>query len=197
MNRTPPEAKAEYSRATQGSERLRLQSEPPRWRVGVAVPAAVLAVGMIGALMLVASEFTTLYAVHASNSQAALQTIRGGSHNDYAFIPMAVLAVILTYGAARQGSRPALLALGLVGVLALVIAVAGDLPDSHASGLLGSPATHYVNASSSAGPALYLETLGAVLLIVACGAGFLLSGPPTRPSRHQRSPRTPRDNSTA
>jgi hypothetical protein len=194
MSGTPPEAKVEYSRATERSERLRLQSEPPRWRVGVAVPAAVLAGGIAGALMLIASEFTTLYAVHVSTSHAPVQTITGASHNDYAFVPMAVLALILTYGAARHGSRPALLALGLVGVLALVIAIAGDLPDSHASGLLGSSSTHYVNASSSAGVALYLETLGAVVLIVTCGAGFLLAGPPSGRPRRRRNAA---DNSTA
>jgi hypothetical protein len=197
MTGTPPEANAEYSRATEVSERLSLRAEPPRWRVGVAVPTAVLAGGIAGALMLIASEFTTLYAVHASSSHAALQTISGGSHNDYAFVPMAVLALILAYGAARQGSRPALLALGLVGVLALVIAVAGDLPDSHASGLLGSATTHFVNASSSAGLALYLETAGAAILILTCGAGFLLSGPPAPPPRRQRPPRRPADNSAA
>lgn len=182
MTRTPPEAKAEYSRATEDSERLQLQPEGPRRRVGVAVPVAVLAGGALGALLLIVSEFTTLYAVHASDTRAAIQTLNGGDHNGYAFIPVAALALILTYGAARHGSRPALLALGLVGVIALVIAIAGDLPDSHASGLIGSPTTHYVTARADAGIGLYLETLGAIVLIVTCGAGFLLSGPPPRSS---------------
>src|SRR4051794_17114917 len=89
---TPPEAKAEYSRATEVSEHLRFHPERPRWRVGVAVPAAVLTGGAVGVVMLIASEFTTLYAVHAATSHAALRTVSGGSHNDYAFVPMAVLA---------------------------------------------------------------------------------------------------------
>jgi hypothetical protein len=147
------------------------------------VPIAVLIGGLVGALLLVASEFTTLYEVHTQITRAAIQSVTGGTHNGYAFVPIAVLALLLTYGAARQGSRPALLALGLVGILALVIAVAGDLPDSHKSGLIGSTATHYTAANSSAGIGLYLETLGSVVLLVTCGAGFLLAGAPPRQSR--------------
>jgi hypothetical protein len=149
----------------------------------VAVPRAVLAGGLLGAGLLVASEFATLYEVHTSSTRTAIQTVAGHSHNGWAFIPIAALAILLAYGAARQGSRPALLALGLVGVLSLTIAVAGDLPDSHTSGLIGSTATHYVSASSSAGAGLYLETLGSVLLMIGCGAGFLLAGPPPRRTR--------------
>jgi hypothetical protein len=138
----------------------------------------VLATAVAGALLLIVSEFTTLYAVHTTISRAAIQTITGGSHNDYAFVPIALLGTLLAYGAARQGSRPALLALGLVGVLSLVIAIVGDLPDSHKSGLVGSPTTHYVSAASSAGLGLYLETLGSVVLMISCGLGFLLGGDP-------------------
>jgi hypothetical protein len=180
MNGTPPEAKAEYSRGTRASGTSGPAGPPVRRRVGVAVPIAVLIGGLTGALLLIASEFAPLYEVHTATTHAAIQTVTGGKHNDYAFVPIAILALILTYGAARQGSRPALLALGLVGALAIVIAVVGDLPDSHQSGLIGSAATHYVTASSSAGAGLYLETLGAVVLLVSCGAGFLLSGGPRR-----------------
>jgi hypothetical protein len=180
MSGTPPEAEAEYSRGTRASDTLGPGQRQVRRRVGVAVPIAVLIGGIAGALLLVASEFAPLYEVHTATSHAAIQSVTGGKHNDYAFVPIAILALILTYGAARQGSRSALLALGLVGVLAIVIAVAGDLPDSHQSGLIGSAATHYVAASSSAGAGLYLETLGAVVLLVTCGAGFLLSGAPGR-----------------
>src|SRR5690242_7748646 len=90
MSGTPPEAKVEYSRATEGSEGLRFHSEPPRWRTGVAVPAAVMAGGILGSALLIASEFTTLYAIHTSASRAVIQTVSGSSHNDYAFVPMAL-----------------------------------------------------------------------------------------------------------
>src|SRR5205807_10045395 len=48
-------------------------------------------------------------------------------------------------------------------------------PDAHKTGLLGSTATRYVTAGSSAGVGLYLETAGSVVLMIACGGGFLRS----------------------
>jgi NADH:ubiquinone oxidoreductase subunit 5 (subunit L)/multisubunit Na+/H+ antiporter MnhA subunit len=93
-----------------------------------------------------------------------------------------LLAVLLAYGAARDGSRVAMLALGAIGVLALLIALIGDLPDAQASGLLVRSG-HFVTASSSPSVGLYFETLGAVMLLIAAGVGFLLGGPPARATR--------------
>ena len=69
----------------------------------------------------------------------------------------------LPYGVWQANSRPALLAIGLLGVIALLIALLGDLPDAQASGIV-LRAGHYDAASSSPGLGIYLETLGAVLL---------------------------------
>ena len=83
----------------------------------------------------------------------------------------------------RLGSRPALLAVGALGVISLLIALFGDLPDAHASGLVGTATTHYEQASASPSAGLYLETLGAVLLMITCGCGFLLLGAPAKKTR--------------
>jgi hypothetical protein len=40
-----------------------------------------------------------------------------------------------------------------------------------------------VTASSSPSVGLYFETLGAVMLLIAAGVGFLLGGPPARATR--------------
>jgi hypothetical protein len=146
----------------------------------------VLASGLLGAVLLVASEVAQLYSVHTSTSRAALQTVTGGSHNAYALVPIAILAAVLTYGIVRQRSGPALLALGVLGVISIVIALAGDLPDAQASGLVFQ-AGHYVEASSSPSIGLYFETLGGVLLLIACVAGILLAGPPARRRPHRRA----------
>jgi hypothetical protein len=137
---------------------------------------------LAGALLLAASEFTNLYSIHIATSRAAIQSLTGGSHNSYALLPIAVLAVLLAYGAARDGSRVAMLALGALGVLALLIALIGDLPDAQASGLL-LRSGHFETASSSPSVGLYFETLGAVMLLIAAGVGFLLGGPPARTTR--------------
>jgi hypothetical protein len=149
------------------------------------VAAIVLGSGALAAALLIASEIAQLYSVHTSTRHAALQTVTGGSHNAYAFVPIALLAVFLTWGAVRQRSGPALLALGMLGVIALVIALAGDLPDAQASGLV-SQSGHYVTASSSPSAGMYLETLGGMMLLITCVAGLLLGGPPAR-----RPPRAP------
>jgi hypothetical protein len=191
MNATPPEAEAEYSRAAAppkpalGAE---LQGRPRVWR---GVPLAVLVTGVIAAALLAISEFTDLYQVHAASSRAALQSVTGGSHNTYALLPLAALAVLLAYGAAVEGSRPALLALAALGVLALLIALVGDLPDAQASGLINRGG-QYQTASSSPSAGLYLETLGAVLLLIAAGFGFFLGGRPAPKSPATRDTTRPK-----
>jgi hypothetical protein len=140
-----------------------------------ALRTAVLGCGLLGALLLVVAEFTTLYKVNAANTSVPIQTVSTGSHDAYALIPIALVAAALAYGAAVRGSRPALLALGALGIVTLLIALIGDLPDARATGVVGSPTTHFTNASASPSAGLYLETVGAVVLIIASGCGLLLS----------------------
>ena len=138
---------------------------------------AVSAGGVLGALLLAVAEFMTLFEVHSSAASAALQTVSAGSHHSYAMIPIALLAVFLTYGVWLTGSRVALLALAVLGVIALV----GDLPDAQTTGLLRSSeasgtGSGLANATSSPAIGLYLETLGGVLLLIAGGLGLLALG---------------------
>jgi len=188
MNATPPEAKPEYSRGPEPSGGLA--------RIGSAVPAAVFAGGLLGALLLVVAEFTTLFEVHTAASTVAVRTVSSGSHHAYALIPVAILAVLLAFGAWRHGSRPALAAMGVLGLLTLVLALAADLPDAQASGLLAAGSGHYTNASSTPQAGLYMETLGAAVLIVTAGLGLLLGGPsprrrPSAAGRVQSASRAP------
>jgi hypothetical protein len=132
--------------------------------------------------VLLAAEFTTLFNVHASNGSAAINSVRTGSHNSYALVPIALLAGVLAVAVWRVASRPALLGIGLLGLVALLIAVIGDLPDARASGLV-IRGGHYIAASSKASTGLYLETLGAVILIATSVCGFLLLGAPVRAVR--------------
>jgi hypothetical protein len=165
------------------------------------VRGGILAGTLIGALLLFVAEFTPLYQVHTAASALPVRTVGTGSHESYALVLLAVLAAALGYGIFRTGSRPALLAVGLVGLVALLIALLGDLPDAQATGLLRSPDAHFVNASSTPSAGLYLETLGAIVLIATCVLGFLGLGKPDahppngRPrssSGGSRSSRTPR-----
>jgi hypothetical protein len=133
-------------------------------------------------LLLVVSQFTTLYTVHVSTSSAAVKTVGTGSNHAYSLILVALLAVVLAVAVFRQGSRPAMVALALLGVIALVIVLAVDLPDAQATGLVLTRG-HYIEASSTPSAGLYMETLGAVALLISGGVGLLLIGWPERRAR--------------
>jgi hypothetical protein len=140
--------------------------------------ALILAGSLLAALLLLVAEFTSLYQVHVATSTSAIKSVSGGSDHSYAMVPIALVAAALGIGVWRAGSRPALLGIGVVGVVAVLIALLHDLPDAQATGLAGSALTHYVNASSTPSAGLYMETLGAILLIATSGLGFLMLGPP-------------------
>jgi hypothetical protein len=166
VNATPPEAKVKYSRAEGPPEGVSAATP--------AVPAAVFGACLVGALLLVIAELSTLYQVR-TQSPGPIKSIETGSHHAYALIPIAALAAVLAYGAWHERSRPALVAIGALGVITLLIALIGDLPDAQATGLINRGA-HYINASSTPKAGLYLETLGAAVLILAAGLGLMLRG---------------------
>src|ERR1700730_8644694 len=145
MSATPPEANVQYSRGPEGSSR---ESGAPPDGTGP-VLAGILAGGFLGALLLLVAEFTVLFEVHVASTTVPLKSVTAGSHHSYALVPIALVAAALAFGVWRAASRPALLAIGVMGVIALLITLLGDLPDAHAKGLVGSSATHFVDASSS------------------------------------------------
>jgi hypothetical protein len=180
----PPETNTEYSRGSGASSRLLL----PRWQASgapssagsdAAGPArAALAVGaFVGALLVLVAQFTALYHVHSATSSTVIRTVGTGSNHSWAPIPLALAAIALAYAVYRHGNRAALAGLVALGIATLLIALLGDLPDTHSSGLIGSSAGGYVQATSSASAGLYMETLGAVVLIVTGGIGLLLLAP--------------------
>src|SRR5205085_7677734 len=120
---------------------------------------------------------------HVATSSQPIKSVTAGSNHGYAIGLLAVIAAGLTFAVVRAGSRPALLAIGVIGAVGLAIALIIDLHDAHATGLSGSAATHYVNASSTPSAGMYMETLGAVLLIATCGLGFMMLGSPGAPRR--------------
>jgi hypothetical protein len=75
-------------------------------------------------------------------------------------------------GAIRSGSRPALLAVALLGLVAVGIAVLGDLPDTSRTGVVGN---NFEDAKASPLAGIYLETLGAILVLLGAGLGLLIS----------------------
>jgi hypothetical protein len=178
MNVSRPEAETKYSR---GRRSHRGDSEDPesRWQRRFETHRnAVLTVGLLGAALLVVAEFTPLLHVHASGGAHLAHSVTTGSHHSYALLPVAALAAGLAAYAWRSGSRLALLAIGLLGLLTVGIALLGDLPDAHATGLVASPTSGLSTATSSPAIGLFLETGGGAVLLLAAAAGMLLEPVP-------------------
>jgi hypothetical protein len=201
-----PEADAEYSRgagafrAAPGSPR-RPRRQVRRRRAGT--PAArrpdplrpslarsLAALAALGALILAASELAPLFAVTPAAGGQPVRTVTSGPHHHWALLPLAGLAFLLAVALWRTAARAPLLPLGLLGVIALVIALAADLPSAQASGLLRVPGGGYALANAGPKAGMYMETLGAITLIIAGGAGLLLGAPASRDAREGRSARS-------
>ena len=185
----PPEAKSEYSRGSGPSGGVFAPRRPSSLApvsdgadaTGKARTALALA-ALLGALLIVVSQFTALYHLHSTTSSEAIKTVGTGANHAWAPIPLAIVAVALAYAVYRHGNRAALLGLAALGIATMLIALLGDLADAHSSGLIGSGAGGYIQATSTPSAGLYMETLGAVALMVTGGVGFLLLGPHEQPA---------------
>ena len=113
-----PERDAETRREPQGAGQQE-RHEPDR---GVAATAVLIA-ACLGALLIVVSQFTALYQLHSATSSVPIKSVGTGANHAWAPIPLALLAVLLAIAAYRSGSRVALGALALLGVVTLLIAL--------------------------------------------------------------------------
>ncbi len=179
MNVSEPEADTEYSRAPVASD----GSERPSagglggGRGGIRVP--VLAGALVAAVLLLVAEFLPLFEVRTSARNSVVTTVQSGSHHAYALLPIALLAGGLALAWRRSPTRLAALAMAVLGVAALVIALGRDLPDAQSNGIERSGGT-YVTAAASPRAGLYLETAGAVVLLISSVGGVLLFPPTPR-----------------
>jgi hypothetical protein len=133
--------------------------------VSRAVRAALLVLPLAGAALLVAAEFSVLYEVRVEAVVPAGGTFRAGPHHGYALAVIAAAAVVL----ALVGSRAAAVGLLVLGLAALAVVLAVDLPDVHETGLVGQT---YEAARAEPRSALWLELAGAGCLLA--GAALVL-----------------------
>ena len=154
-----------------------------------AAPLLVLALGLAGALLLIATEFTAVATVDvAAGSCEVIQDtnpeladrceLSGFERNGGAFILLALLAALMAFGAGFGRSRPAAFALIGIGALVLLWALLVDLPVTDETGAIGR---NFEGAEAAAGPGLTLEIVGGVLIVAAGLAGLVASKPAPRP----------------
>jgi hypothetical protein len=171
MSTHDPEAADDYSKL----EGPRTIAPGPLGVVG----SVLAALGFAGVVLAFAATFSTVIKVQVLTVTTA--SYSGYDRNSVALILLGVFGLLMLAGGLR-GSRPALLALGLVGLAVLLIAVLHDLPHLNDSGVWPLH-DQYEDAQASAGAGYYLETASGVLLLLS-GVGLALLGP-----RRQRSPR--------
>jgi hypothetical protein len=189
MSASGPKAEDEYSRGRGPAEGV---SGDPRavWeRRFERHRNLVLVAAMLGALLLVVAEFTPLLHVHTVGHAGAVRTVSTGAHDSYALIPVAVAAAALALNAWRSGSRLALLGIGVLGLVTLGIALIGDLPQAHSTGLIGNTTTGLRPARSDPAIGLFLETAGGLVLLLSAAAGMLLEPIPGETRRPRRRPK--------
>jgi hypothetical protein len=129
-----------------------------------------LALALAGCGLLAIGEFSRLYEIKVITVVVHHATV--GSHHGYALLVIAGLAAVLAFGAALGRSRPAAAALVVLAVAALAIALAVDLPVVNDTGLYGR---NYEQAHAQAGSGFYLETAGAVVLLLGAVSALVLA----------------------
>jgi hypothetical protein len=138
--------------------------------------------GAAAALLLVITGFSTVASVDvASGSCEVINdanpeladrcSLTGLERNGGAFLLLAALALFMAWGAGVGGSRPAAIALVVVGVLVLGWALLVDLPVTDDTGAIGR---NFEGASAAAGAGLVLELVAGALALGA-GAARLLA----------------------
>jgi hypothetical protein len=156
-----------------------------RSAIGRSDPLAltVLALGALAALLLAVAEFSTIASIELTNPRESCEsqlvdpqqrercTLSGFDRHGGAFLLLAVLMALMAWGAGVGASRPAAVALSLVGAVVLVIALAVDLPVTDDTGAIGR---NFEGARAHEGAGLYLEVVAGVLAIAA-GARRLTS----------------------
>ena len=123
----------------------------------------LLVVLLLGAGLLILSEFLTLYEVRAATTVPEGGTSSVGGHHAYALLPIATALAVMATGAVRGGSLPAAVATLVLALAAVVIVLVVDLPDVNETGLIGDA---YEQAQARPQAGFYVETLGATLALV-------------------------------
>jgi hypothetical protein len=135
-----------------------------------ALRIGLCAVAAAGVICLLLATFTTVIEIKVGTTTRLPGRdthLSGWDRHGPALLIIAVFAAAMVAGALR-GARPAMIALAVLGVVALAIAVVGDVPDLNETGFIGEV---YEDAAAGPEAGFYLETLGGVLLLA--GGGIL------------------------
>jgi hypothetical protein len=141
----------------------------------------VVAASLAAAVLLFATEVSTVASVDVASGACEVINdtdpaladrceLSGFERNGGSFLLVAALIVAMGVGAGLGGSRPAAVALVVIGAGLLAWALLVDLPVTRETGALGES---FAGARAQAGAGLWLEILAGVLAIGAGGLRLL------------------------
>jgi hypothetical protein len=132
-------------------------------RVPGYVGTVLLGAMLLGALLLIVAEFLPLYEIRAVTAVPAGGRHSTGGHHGYALLVVGLALIPMAWGAVRGGSKPAAIAALALALIALLVALAIDLPDLNETGLIGRT---YDQAEARPRVGFFIETLGATLALL-------------------------------
>lgn len=125
-----------------------------------------------GAGALFASEFMNTFQL-ASTSSAGPEfcNVEAAGRHHFALGVLAIFAVIAVIVAVAAGSKPAAIAVGVAGVMALILFLTIDLPHANNTGTLGpcnaTAAANFFDAKADPQAGFWLEMVGGLALAVS------------------------------
>jgi hypothetical protein len=134
---------------------------------------AILALGILAALLIFATEFVTIAGVDVAEDDcqviASLDdrdrcSLSGFERHGGALLLVGLFTAAMAWGAGAGRSRPAAVALVAIGILVLLIALLLDLPETAKTGAIGR---NFEDADGVRGPGLYTEIIGGALSAIA------------------------------
>jgi len=173
MSATGREAVDDYSKGSPDS---------PGSRGSLGVLGSIAAgLGLAGAILAIVAWFSVIIKIQVLTVTPA--TFTGNDRSGIALLLLGGFAVVMLVGSVR-GARPAMAALGLIGLAVLLIAVIVDLPHLNDTGVWPLHDA-YEDATAVAGSGYYLETAAGILMMVS-GVALVMLAP-----RRAAAARTP------
>jgi uncharacterized MnhB-related membrane protein len=121
---------------------------------------------LLAALVLAVSELQTMFELTPAGGEPLAEQ-SGGDRHGYAILVLAVFAAASTAFAVFAASRPAAIAVAVMGVVALLIFLLLDLPDVGRTGLLEDERRSFVDAEAQPQGGFWLLLIGALGLTLS------------------------------
>lgn len=170
---------------------------PSRLR-GVLSTLAPLAIGLfaaavVGSILLIVAEFAVVNRISIGDD-VTKETFRGFDRHHFALLVIGAVSIPMAWGGFIGRSRPAFAVLALLGLAALLIVLVGDTPDLNDKRGLD---VFYDSVQTHVGLGYFLETAGAILVVVSGAISYLFTSGAGRIRVRRRSdPATPAEPAT-